>query len=474
MAKDVSKIFHQMVNDMYALEPSDDILEACMSLNESAIRRIPLRCRIIALGFVRRFSLEELNGKLAQYGCPRLYSRNFWEATLIFAFLHGNSYEEWRQMQAQVRDLYSRAEDSQWFRSSKITYAELERYVSENSDTQGDMLVTQRQTRYLEDALASIPDGIEALRAFLSANLRSFSTVRERTRYYFCKYLYYYLNQRIENYLNAWRRCRGVGDALSEMSVLKVVTKLRRNEKAAGKAERTEPGTGPAGKSTATEEDKRSLIRDSAISCGEVFDAFNYFYFGYVSTDWIEILTECYESLEDIPARQKRGMAEVLRKNHPGWEGFDDSRVIRESVRESEEKEDAAYSSDGSRGYGKNRAGEHAVYKYIQGSLDIDRTVLICFLLFFAGGTQMPQDQKLTVQRMNDILTRCGYAALDIEQDFDWFAEEFLESDRPLDFLDEVIVGYARQQENSFLYRIYGGSVQYEEELRNVMIPKKA
>ena len=451
MAKDIQKIFRQMVDDMHRLEPTADVLEACMSLNESAIRRIPLRYRIIALGFVKHFSLDELNAKLEQYGCPRLYSRNFWEATLIFAFLHANTYEEWQQMQTECMELYGRLEANAWFGGSKITYDELEKYVLGNSEGQGDLLATQTHTRCLERALMSSDSGIEALRVFLTANLQSFSVVRERTRYYFCKYLYYYLNRRINGYFDACRRGRNVEAALSEMLALKVVTQLRRKQRM-------------------PESEKRALIQTSNISCGEVFDAFNYFYFGYVSTDWVQILMECYEHVEDIPQRQQQAIARILRRDHPELSALSDIEVIHRGISAMEAEEDAAYSTSGTRGYGKNRAGEHALYKYIQGTLDIDRPVLICFLLFFASDAQMPQAHRLTVRRLNEILNRCGYPMLDTEDDFDWFVTEFLESKRPLDFLDEVIVGYARQQENSFLYRIYGNSVQYEDELLRVMV----
>lgn len=452
MAKDINRIFNQMVDDMHTLAPTDNILDACMSLSPSVIRQVPLRYRIIALGFVKRYSLEELNDKLAQNGCPKLYSRNFWEATLIFAFLHGYTYDQWRQLQAQCADLYDQAQSEGWFKGSKITYDELERYVQENSDGRNDLLATQRQTQIMERGLASAGDSVEDLRAFLTANLASFSTVRERTRYYFCKYLYYFLNRRIENYFEACRRGRGVEEALSELLALKAVTQLRRNL-------------------TWPEARKRALIHESALSCGEIFDAFNYFYFGYVSADWVQILLECYERVEDIPARQKRSLADIFRRGHPDWKALNDDDVIRRSIEEAEIREDEAYAVDGTRGYGKNRTGENTLRKYIQGTLDIDRTVLICFLLFFASDAMMPDAHRLTPRRLDDILNRCGYAALDIERDFDWFATEFLESKHPLDFLDEVIVGYARQQENSFLYRIYGGSVHYEDELLRVMIP---
>ena len=454
MAKDRNKIFESMVDDMCSLAPGGDLLEDCMSLSAEAIRSVPLRCRIIALGFVKHFTLEELNDKLLRQGCPKLYTRNFWEATLAFAFLHGYSFEQWKEIQARCSGIYASLETSAWFRDKKITYGELERYVLGNSEAQGDVLATEMHTRYLEQALSATGGGEDELRAFLTGNIRSFSTMREKTRYYFCKYLYYYLNRRIERYFEACRKNRGVDEALSELLSLKVVTALRRSRRM-------------------PEEEKRGKIHESAISCGEIFDEFNYFYFGYVSADWVEILMECYQSVDEIPDAQKKSLAAVFRKGHPEMKKRSDGEVICAKMAELEASEDDAYALDGSRGYGKNRAGEHALYKYIQGTLDIDRTVLICFLLFFASDAQMPDEHRLTVARMQAILSGCGYSALDVENDFDWFVVEFLESRHPKAFLTDVMLDYARQNENSFLYHLYGNSVKYEDELLRVMVAKR-
>ena len=43
------------------------------------------------------------------------------------------------------------------------------------------------QTQIMERGLIASGDSVEDLRVFLTANLSSFSAVRERTRYYFCK-----------------------------------------------------------------------------------------------------------------------------------------------------------------------------------------------------------------------------------------------------------------------------------------------
>ena len=341
-------------------------------------------------------------------------------------------------------------EASSWFRERRITYAELERYVRDNSDMQGDMMATETQTRYLEDAIKHLGN-VEDLKTFLTSNIRSFSAVREKTRYYFCKYLYYWLNRRIDNYFDACRRGQGIDEALSELLCLKVVTALRRNL-------------------TMPEEKKRALIRESAISCGEIFDAFNYFYFGYVAIDWVEALIECYDRVEDIPATHRRSLAEAFRKGHADWKKLEDGAVIRLALQEIEDRNDIAFSRDGARGYGRKRDGENALYKFIQGSRDIDRTVLICFLLFFASDGEMPDSHRLTESRLQNILVQCGYPMLNLEDDFDWFAAEFLESPQPKAFLTDVMLGYAKSHENSFLYHVYGNAVQYQEELARVML----
>lgn len=454
MAKDKHKIFEQMMQGILSGALGIQALEDCMSFRPEAIKNISLRYRLIALGFVKKMSLEELNEKLTEQGCPRLYSRNFWEATLIYAFLNGLSYEEWKQVLGECGELYQSSRGGGYFQQKKITYGELERYIAENSIREGQHMGTAMVTRKLEEGLADA-SSVADLKRFLSANLHSFSAVREKSRYYFCKYLYYYLNRRIENYFDACRKGLGVEQALSELLSLKVVTVLRR-------------------KKTMPEEEKRALIRESAISCGEIFDEFNYFYFEYVSIDWVEILMEYYGDAQAVPEAQKKRLAEVFRKNRPDWKKLEDGAVIQAKMKELEDEEERlqeVYARDSkTKGYGKNRSGELAVYKYIQGSLDLERTTLICFLLFFASDADMPEEHRLTEERLNQVLRQSGFSALQKDSDFDGFVEEFLTSPYPKDLLMEEVTAYAKHQENSFLYHIYGNSVNYEEEILKIMV----
>lgn len=458
MAKNERLVFERMVEDMCALEQDSRLLDECMDLSEEAIRRVPMRCRIIALGFVKGFTLEELNEKLVQQGCPKLYIRNFWEATLVYAFRNGLGYDAWKALHTQCGAIYEEMEKPDWFAGKRITYGELERYVRENSDTAGDErmtryitkgirgeLMTQRVTQLVSSRMLSVQDEA-GLIDFLVQNAEMFSPMREKARYYLCKYLYYYLNRRIESYFAACEKKQGVDEALSDLLALKVVTKLRRHQRM-------------------EEADKRREIAASPISCGELFDEFSYFYFDYVSCDWVEILMECYGAVEEIPAAEKKRVADVLRKGRPALRLLSDAAVIRKRMAEMEAEEDEAPV--------KSRAGELALYKYIQGTLDIDRTTLICFLLFLASDAIMPEAHKLTVERLQDILISCGYTPLDTEDDFDWFVVEFLESRHPKDFLMEVMLDYAKRSENSFLYRLYGRSVSYGDELVRVMIKKQ-
>ena len=451
MAKDLQKIFAGLVEDMANADQGDDFLQVCMSLDQEKIRHVPLRYRLIAMGFARRMNLDEVNDLLLSHGSPALYSRSFWEATLIFAFLHRFSYDQWLEVRSAVADLSPNTAEDPWFPGGKLTYGELERYVTGQSLTGGEAPVTASYTVALLSALEHTGDRIGNLRSFLEENLHAFSDVREKTRYYFCKYLYFYLRQRVERYFEACRRGQSIEDALDDLLCLKTVTVLRRNL-------------------TMPEDEKRARIHSSAISCGEIFSAFSFFFFDFVSLDWVEELMDLYGRPEAIPVRHKKVLADIFRKGRRGWKKLSDDEVLERITRMQEEQKESE------KAYG--RSGENAVYGYIQGRKDIDRLTLMCFLLFFASNTSLPPSQKLDVGRMNTILLRCGYSILDPEEATDWFVVEFLESDEKMEFMQDVLSAYAEHHENSFLYRMYGNSVQYADELARILLrtasdPKK-
>ena len=126
------------------------------------------------------------------------------------------------------------------------------------------------------------------------------------------------------------------------------------------------------------------------------------------------------------------------------------------SIEDTEKKLDEIYSKDGSgKGYQKGRSGEKVVRSYIHGVLDLDRTNLICYLIFFGNNCELPQGQEITEKRLNDILRECGYTILDPSDEFDDFVIRFLNSDAPMETLIDEVNRFALDERNFYLYRLY-------------------
>ena len=315
------------------------------------------------------------------------------------------------------------------------------------------MMETRHLTRVMEKRIAGIREGRDGFRAFLLANIDSFSTVREKTRYYFCKYLYYYLLAKID-------RCEAIGSErkladsdFAELMMFKGISSLKRQ--------------------TADKRSIRAFLRNASISCGEIFDAFNYYFFEYVSLDRIDILLEYYGNPDALSKEQRQKLAASLRLYDPSLKKLSDDELIERKIRdlENHEKElDTIYSLEGgSRGYQRNRSGENTVRKYIKGALDIDRTTLICFLLFFGSTSALPSGFEITENRLNQILLECGFAAIQPEDPFDGFVLRYLSADDPQDCLMEEVTKYALKGENFCLYRMYQSSRSYEQELLRIL-----
>jgi len=94
-----TSVFDRMISALMNEQGEYGYLDDCMSWEIEAVNKVPLRYRIIALGFAKHLSLDELNEKLKSQGCAGLYSRSLWEASLIYAFKNGLSYEEWKDLQ---------------------------------------------------------------------------------------------------------------------------------------------------------------------------------------------------------------------------------------------------------------------------------------------------------------------------------------------------------------------------------------
>lgn len=446
--------FDHIIAGLMADEKGAEMLAESLKFDASSMARIPLRYRIIALGFVRRMTLEELNAKLEENGCARLYARSMLEAGLIYAFLHGLSYEEWKHLQEKCGRIRTSAENrDRFFTGSSVRLDELKDYVYANSEDEEFELATKHLTRVLEARIAEAATGRGGFEAFLTENIRAFSFVREKTRYYFCKYLYFALKTAIDRYLSALDGGSTPEAAARQLTLFKGITPLVRKKM--------------------TPAERRAFLESCGISCGAVFDDFSYFFFEYVSLDWVQVLAEYYGSLFDMPEREKAKAAEALKREFPKkYKGLSDEEIIRsrqQELDEEEEKEDEAYSLDSSgRGYQKNRSGENTIRKYIRGTLDIDRTTLVCFLLFFGANADLPENDRITAKRLTQILLSCGFPGLRSNDDFDLFVQGYLDADDRVDYLMQEVTNYALEEENFHLYHVYKNSTSYHSEFEKL------
>lgn len=441
--------FDRLVSDLMSSGAEDELLEDCMSREMEKMSRVPPRYRLIALGFVKRLTLEELNRLLKDNGFAELYSRNFHEAGLIFAFQNRMSYEEWKDLAASITDIRESAGvENRFFSGGSITMEDLRGYIESNATEESILFSTKHLTRMMSEKISEISSDRGKFREFLEANVRSFSTVREKTRFYFCKYLYFFLAARIDRYISALVRGYGLDTAVDDLSVFKSISRLKRKK--------MEP------------DEARQLLITSPLSCGELFDSLNYFFFGYLSLDWMDIQLEYYGDIGSLPAPQQKKLASALRRYNKELESLDDRAVIAkemEILEQIEREQDELYSGkNAGKSYQLGRAGENSIRKIIRGELDPDRTTLTAFLLFFGSEKQLPEEMRITQTRLDRILSECGFSPLREEDDFDYFIIRYLKSDDPAICLTEEADRCALGGENFYLYRMYRGSGSAEAE----------
>lgn len=453
-------VFEKMITDISNPSGSMELLDECMTFRPEMIKKIPLRFRLIALGFLKKYSLDEMNEKLISEGCAQLYSRSFWEASLIFAFANHMSFNEWKNLQKTCEEIRNTTSmDSPFFKEGSITLREINRYISENSDDGTQFMATRHLTLQMEHQIKEIETDIGRFRQFLQNNLHAFSLVREKTRYYFCKYLCFYLENIINNYIDCRFHKKGanIDAAESELIIFKGIHNMKKKAK--------------------DEESVREFLFNAGISCKKIFNDFNYYYFEYVSLDWLEILLEYYGNLNNLPRKEKEQLASSLKNHDNALKKMTTDEIIHYEISKMESKEkalDQIYALDGqNKGYQKNRSGENTVRKYIKGELDLDRTTFISFLIFFGNATPLKDTYQINAGRLNKILRECGFPALNPSDKFDDFILKFMESKEPEEFLMEEVTKYALKEENFFLYNSYKSSISYEEELRKIMGIKK-
>ena len=110
------------------------LVDICLHGTQREISAVPLRLRLIALGFVKGLSPEEVNRRLLENGCPRLYARSYWEASVIFALRKGLTYARWKEMLVQCGELREKiVSNNRAFSDGTISLSDIRLYVGNNS-----------------------------------------------------------------------------------------------------------------------------------------------------------------------------------------------------------------------------------------------------------------------------------------------------------------------------------------------------
>ena len=435
-------LFDTLIGELMSTGEGDSLVDLCLSGDSRKIAAVPLRYRLIALGFVQKLSLDEMNKKLTENGCMKLYARSIWEATLIFAFRNGLSYKEWKSLEAECASLRAELKEGKGALSSpSVSREEILSYVNSNSTQENEIAMTRHMTSIMSRKIAAVKNDRNAFREFLLSNISSFSTVREKTRYYFCKYLIYYLNTRMERYFEELEKGHDRKQALELLTVFKVRTALDRKKY--------------------PEEEARKMISSGGLSLEGIYDAFRDFYFECISLDWLQIRAEYTSDIADLMGDEKKRFAAAVRRYDRKYKALSDDELIERVLEDLEEKEaekDEQYSLENKAAtYQTGRSGGNFVRKVLRGELDMDRVTFISFLLFLGkeADCEIPEGQEINRDRLNDILTECGFPALNPKNGCDSFFMEFMESDDPMYFLFDTAEEMAKSEENFYLYKTY-------------------
>ena len=176
-------------------EPVDDV----SFLNEFD-RQNSLRVKLIACGFAWKLSEEEVQALLKQQGQQPLYSRNLWEFIIRVAFQYGLNYEEWWAIHETIMERQTGWEDQiQPVTSGEITMEAVKAYINGNGGSTFNE--TTPFTEELDQALKDAQErpgtkklDLALIESVIQENLEKFAVPRTRTRLYFMRDLYTYMN----------------------------------------------------------------------------------------------------------------------------------------------------------------------------------------------------------------------------------------------------------------------------------------
>ena len=460
---DGPKVFDRMVAYFEQEEQGPQILDVCMtSLDPDLKRYVSRRYRLIAKAFAGHYPLERLNESLEQSGFPRLYARSPFEASLIYAFRRGLRYDEWRKIVDEGQQIMAQtAETNAPMTGGQITVGMLRDYVRQLSQTEstGDQSVyslrTRHETMAMNEELLHLADSQQDFRMFFAENRALFSSVREKTRYYFCKYLLFMIQGRIDAYLGALKTKIGRDAALEELGCLvRCKTVLDRRSH--------------------TPEEAEQVIDQSPLSPKGIYTEFDEFYLNYTTVRGVDHLMTYYSLYPEMTGDERSRILGAIRRMNRKVRDLDDDALEAAVLTELDRREDELdrIYSDRNRAqlYQKRRSPEGRMRDYLQGKLDPDRVTLINFLLFFAGSAPMTPRMQMTQPRMDEILSECGYSMLSEDDAYDRFVLTLIRSEEPpADVIEAMVTSMAVEGKDSPLCRSYIHSVSEYRQMKELL-----
>lgn len=442
-------------------EAVDETIQLSEGLKD--VRQSDLKGRIamIVQALEQKASLDEINDRLIESGYETLYARSFDESILIYAVSNHLSFEDWQILEQKCRDRFSSnlSVSMDNLLSGTLKRAKLREYLEHESAGQGYAtgIVTTRMSKELEACRTE-----EELMHYLSQHLRDFTYTREKARFYFCKYLNEYVEEKCGKYLKACQAGSKRSElfALEDISFLKPLTALKRE----AELDRVKMSF----------EDKKALLEDTSIVPGGIFDEFSYYY-GYITVDWIELIFERFGPVDEWDAELKADIIEVL-----GYSGSDAEKKLKEletEVFEREEQLDQTYNresgTDRKKLYQRYRAGENYFRAFLNGSRDINRETLIAFILFISKKMELKGSMRVDAARLNIILDNCGFKQLKPkDNEFDRFILDFIQSKTPFLVMEDRIDEQICQGKNFDFYKVYSKAYSHTDEIQKLIRKK--
>ena len=416
------------------------------------------RIAVIAEALIQGATLDEVNQLLTERDFETLYARSFDESIMIYAFCNRLTFEEWKQLDQKCRAYYEKNLSGSMnnLLNGTLKRGKLKKYLE--SESADGSYVTGMVTGFMSKELESCKTE-EELMHYLSGHLKNFTDTREKARYYFCKYLNEYIEDKCSKYLKACRSGSKRSEllALEDISFLKPLTGLKREA--------------ALDRSRMTYEDKEAFLNETTVVPGGIFDEFSYYY-GYINVDWIELIFERFGSPDEWNEDLRSDIIAVL-----GYSEDEAGQMLQDletEIIEREELLDQEYSREGGterkKLYQRYRAGENYFRAFLNGSRDINRETLIAFILFVSKKMELKGAMRVDAARLNIILDNCGFRQLKPKyNEFDRFIIEFINSRTPFIVMEDRVDKQICQGKNFDFYKVYSKAYSHNEELRKFL-----